>query len=116
MKNIKTWTAVAAVVSALALPQAVRADDDLAVAAIRNHDWVMAEQQLQASLRKEPGNAVLQLNLAWVYAQTGRKTEAATLYREILRHEKDYLASHPARDSKSLALLAEKGLALLKNN
>ena len=105
-----------ALVSALALPQTVSAADDLAVAAIRSHDWNKAEQQLQASLQKDPGNSFLQLNLAWVYAQTGRKAEAATLYREILKHDQDMMGSHPARAGNSLALLAEKGLARLKND
>ena len=83
------------------------------MAAIRNHDWATAEQQLQAGLQKEPGNAFLQLNLAWVYAQTGRKAEAAALYREILKHDQDRL-NLAGRDGKSLSFLAEKGLALLK--
>ena len=116
MTNIKSLIVSVAIASVLALPQAARADDELGVAAIRNHDWATAEQQLQAGLQKEPGNASRQLNLAWVYAQTGRKAEAAALYQEILKHDRDLMASTPARDGRSLALLAEKGLALLKNN
>lgn len=116
MANIKSWIVSLAMASAIVLPQMARADDELGVTAIRNHDWTAAEQQLLAGLQKEPGNASRQLNLAWVYAQTGRKAEAAALYREILKHDKDLMASSPARDGRSLAFLAEKGLALLKNN
>jgi len=104
-----------AVVSAIALPQVARAADDVAYEAIKNHDWTAAEQQLQAGLQKEPANVFRQLNLAWVYAQTGRKTEAAALYRDILKHEQDRVASLPSQHGDSVALLAERGLALLKN-
>ena len=116
MANMKSLIVAAAIASAIVLPQAAPADDELAVAAIRNHDWAAAEQQLLTALEKEPGNASRQLNLAWVYAQTGRKAEAAALYREVLKHDRDLMASTPARNGKPLAFLAEKGLALLKNN
>jgi len=106
-----------AVASALLLPQAVRAaDEDLAYQAIRSHDWTTAEQQLLTGLRKEPGNAFLQLNLAWVYAQTGRKMEAAALYREILVRDKDRVASLSSRDGTSMEILAKQGLARLNGN
>jgi thioredoxin-like negative regulator of GroEL len=115
MASFKLWAMSFAVASVLALPQAVRAEDDLGYQAIRNHDWATAEQQLQAGLQQEPGNASRQLNLAFVYAQTGRKAEAAALYREILKRDGDRFASSP-RAGKSVALLAERGLAQLKNN
>lgn len=114
MSNIRMWTVAVAMASALVLPQLASAADDLGVAAIRNHDWATAEQQLQAGLQKEPGNPLRQLNLAWVYAQTGRKAEAAALYRDILKNKQDVMASHPANNGQSLAFLAEKGLAQLK--
>src|SRR4030095_1111759 len=83
--------------------------DDVAYRAIVNHDWVSAEQQLLASLQKDPNNAFAQLNLAWVYAQTGRKMEAAALYREILERDKDRIASLSSHDGKSMSLLARRG-------
>ena len=115
MASFKLWAMSFAVASVLALPQALRAEDDLGYQAIRNHDWATAEQQLQAGLQQEPGNASRQLNLAFVYAQTGRKAEAAALYREILKRDGDRFASSP-RAGKSVALLAERGLAQLKTN
>jgi Tfp pilus assembly protein PilF len=101
-----------AVVSALALPQAARADDDLAVAAIRNHDWATAERILQDGLRQYPYDLSRQLNLAWVYAQTGRKDQAAALYHEILKRDEDRFAS--VSTGKSMSLLAKQGLAQLE--
>ena len=116
MTSIKSWAVSVALMSALLLPVATRAADDVAYEAIKNHDWISAEQQLQAGLQKEPGNVSRQLNLAWVYAQTGRKTEAAALYREILRHEQDRVASLSSSGGTSISLLAERGLALLARN
>ena len=116
MARIKLWAMSVAVSAALTLPQVVQAADDLGYQAIRNHDWVAAEQQLQAGLQKEPENSFLQLNLAWVYAQTGRKAEAEALYQEILRRDQDRIASLSSRDGQSLSLLAKRGLARLKQN
>ena len=116
MVGVRSWMMSLAVVSAIALPQVARAADDVAYEAIKNHDWTAAEQQLQAGLQKEPGNVFRQLNLAWVYAQTGRKAEAAALYREILKHEQDRVVSVPSQGANSVAALAERGLALLAKN
>jgi hypothetical protein len=63
-----------------------------------------------------PGNVSRQLNLAWVYAQTGRKAEAAALYEEILRRDRDRVATLSASDGKSIEQLAKRGLTQLKNN
>ena len=115
MVNMKHWTMGVALAAVLMLPQAVRAADDLAYQAIQNHDWATAEQQLQAGLQNDPGNMYRQLNLAWVYAQTGRKAEAAALYKEILKRDQDRFASVSSRDGQSMSVLAERGLALLKN-
>jgi len=108
----KSWALALAVASALMLPEVARADDDLGVAAIRNHDWTTAERVLQEGLQQDPANVSRQLNLAWVYAQTGRKQEAAALYREILKRDQDRFASRPG-SSGTMALLARRGLALL---
>ena len=113
MASMKRWAMGFAVAAALILPQAVQAADDLAIQAIKNHDWNSAEQTLQAGLQKDPANMYLQLNLAWVYAQTGRKAEAAALYKEVLKRDQDRFASVSSRDGKSMSFLAERGLALL---
>jgi len=116
MARIKLWAMSVAVAAALTLPQIVQAADDLGYQAIRNQDWAAAEQQLQTGLQKDPENSFLQLNLAWVYAQTGRKAEAEALYQEILRRDQDRVASLSSRDGQSLSLLAKRGLARLKQN
>jgi Tfp pilus assembly protein PilF len=99
-----------------AASQTSPAADDLAYRAIVNHDWAAAEQQLLAGLQKDPDSSFRRLNLAWVYAQTGRKAEAAALYREILERDKDRVASLSSRDGQSAAQLAKRGLALLNQN
>ena len=109
----KSWLVSLALASALMLPQIARADDDLGYQAIKNHDWATAEQQLKAGLQQEPGNLSRQLNLAWVYAQTGRKEEAAVLYRDILRRDQDRVATLSGKSGPSMELLAKRGLALL---
>lgn len=105
-----------AVASALMLPQAVSAaEDDLGYQAIRNQDWATAEMQLKAGLQREPGNVSRQLNLAWVYAQTGRTAEATALYEEILRRDKDRVATLSGGGT-STAELAKRGLNRLKED
>ncbi len=99
-----------------AASQASSAGDDVAYRAIVNHDWAAAEQQLLAGLQRDPENSFRRLNLAWVYAQTGRKAEAAALYREILERDKDRVASLSSGSGKSVAKLAERGLILLNQN
>ncbi len=115
MARMKVLVLSVAVASALMFPQAVSAaDSDLGLRAIQNHDWATAEMQLLAGLQKEPYNSFLQLNLAWVYAQTGRKAEAAGLYQEILRRDQDRVASLSGRDGPPVAVLAKRGLDRLK--
>jgi len=109
----KSWFLGIAVASAVLLPQVASADDGAAYQAIKNHDWATAEQQLKAGLQVDPRNLSRQLNLAWVYAQTGRKDEAAALYRDILRHDQDRVASLSGSDGTPIGPLAKKGLELL---
>jgi thioredoxin-like negative regulator of GroEL len=114
MLDRKVWIASLAAVMFIALPQFANAEEGIALNALRSHDWVVAEQQLLAGLEKNPTDVFSQLNLAWVYAQTGRKMEAAAIYRDVLKRDGDRFASTP-RAGTSVTLLAERGLALLKN-
>jgi uncharacterized protein HemY len=109
----RSWIVCLALASAMMLPQALSAADDLGYQAIKNHDWATAERQLQAGLQQDPGNLSRQLNLAWVYAQTGRKEEAAALYREILRRDQDRVVTLSGNEGPPMDLLAKRGLALL---
>ena len=108
--------AVAALLSmpAGATSPASPAADDVGYRAILNHDWATAEQQLLAGLEKDPANVFRQLNLAWVYAQTGRKDEAAMIYRRILMAEQDRVAALPSGEGRSVKSLAERGLSLVQ--
>ena len=110
----KFGIASAAAALFMALPQIAAAEDDVALSALRSQNWPVAEQQLLAGLEKNPSDVFSQLNLAWVYAQTGRKAEAAAIYRNIVKRDGDRFASTP-RAGTSVTLLAERGLALLKN-
>ena len=114
MLGKKVWIASLASVMLLAVPKVAAAEDGVAIDALRSHNWPVAEQQLLAGLEKNPSDVYSQLNLAWVYSQTGRKMEAAAIYRDVLKHDGDRFASTP-RAGTSVALLAERGLALLKN-
>src|SRR5258708_6045787 len=89
----------------IALPQIASADEGVAFDALQSHNWVVAEQQLSAALEKNPNDVFSRLNLAWVYGQTGRKSEAAVIYRNILKHDGDRFASTP-RAGTSIAMLA----------
>jgi len=121
MSAKKIGTGVLALAALLSLPQSAGATspaspaaDDVGYRAILNHDWSAAEQQLLAGLEKDPSNVFRQLNLAWVYAQTGRKDEAAMIYRRILMAEQDRVAALPSGEGRSVKSLAERGLSLVQ--
>lgn len=86
--------------------------DEVGYKAIRAKDWPTAEKQLVAGLEKNPDNVFRQLNLAWVYVQMGRKDEAANIYRRILMSDQDRTAQLASRQSQSVKVLAQRGLAL----
>jgi len=121
MSAKKVGIGVLALAALLSLPQSAGATspaspaaDDVGYRAILNHDWSAAEQQLLAGLEKDPSNVFRQLNLAWVYAQTGRKDEAAMMYRRILMAEQDRVAALPSGEGRSVKSLAERGLSLVQ--
>lgn len=117
MAGVKGLAVSAVLAAAMLFPQAGRAaDDDIGYQAMRSHDWATAEKQLVAGLEKSPDNVFRQLNLAWVLAQTGRKTEAAAIYRKILMSDQNQTAALPSRESRPVKILAERGLALLEAN
>jgi Tfp pilus assembly protein PilF len=112
--------AVAALVSlsqvAGATSPAAPPADDVAFRAIQAHDWTTAERQLLAGLEKDPSNVFRQLNLAWVYSQTGRKDEAAAIYQSILMSDRDLLAADQSGQGRSVKALAERGLSLVQRS
>jgi Tfp pilus assembly protein PilF len=88
--------------------------DDVGFKAIRAKDWATAEKQLVAGLEKNPDNVFRQLNLAWVYVQMGRKDEAAAIYHRIIMGDQDRTAQLASRQSQSVKVLAQRGLALIE--
>lgn len=123
MSGKKIGMGVLAVAALLSLPQSASATspaspaaDDVGYRAILNHDWSAAEQQLLAGLEKDPSNVFRQLNLAWVYAQTGRKDQAAAIYQRILMSDQDRFAAIPSGEGRSVKALAERGLNLVQGS
>ncbi|HEX8300563.1 tetratricopeptide repeat protein [Sphingomonas sp.] len=60
------------------------ADDKAIAAAISSGAYAQAEQSIRAELRIYPSRPELLLNLAAVYAKTGRDAEARALYTKVL--------------------------------
>jgi thioredoxin-like negative regulator of GroEL len=69
---------------AFAAPAMAQDGNPTASAAIEQGDYAAAEKTLLRELRIHPGRPELMLNLATVYAQTGRQNEAKSLYRQVL--------------------------------
>lgn len=57
---------------------------DVAVSEIARGEYAAAEAKLDAELRIHPKRPELLLNLAAVYARTGRQAQARSLYRQVL--------------------------------
>ena len=121
MSGHRVGFGVLAVAAMLALPQVAGATspaappaDDVAYRAILAHDWATAEKQLLAGLEKDPTNVFRQLNLAWVYSQTGRRDQAAMIYQNILMSDRDLLAADQSGQGRSVKALAERGLSLVQ--
>lgn len=60
------------------------ASDRTGFASIAARDWSAAERTLLAERRIYPRRPELMINLAAVYAATGRDAEAAALYEQVL--------------------------------
>lgn len=91
--------------SAFAQERGVRVAHD----AIQNGDFATAEQTLLAEQRIYPDNAEVMLNLAAVYARTGRAQQAAPLYLRVLA-QRDVLMDLDADRTASAHKLAQTGL------
>ena len=94
--------------SAMAQDRAVRIAHD----ALATGDYARAEQVLTAEQRVFPGRPQVLVNLAALYARTGRAQQAAALYRTVLGRE-DVLLDLSAERSASSHAIAEAGLRRL---
>jgi len=78
--------------------------------AIAARDWTGAERVLLSELRIHPGRPELMLNLAAVYARTGRAAQARQLYAAVL--DRPAVAMDmPSGDVRSSHAVAEQALA-----
>lgn len=84
----------------------------LSQAAISAGDLGSAEARLTAERRIFPSKPEVLLNLAAVYARTGRAGQAVTLYRDILSRQ-DALMDLPSGRVASAHTIARAGLARL---
>jgi Flp pilus assembly protein TadD len=102
----------AAAITAMALAAPAMAQDGAirtAHAAIGNGDYDRAEQLLAAERRIFPQSPEVLINLAAVYARTGRSTQASTLYRQIMA-QPDVLLDLSNDRAVSSHALAQAGL------
>ena len=114
MGGMRFMFAVSASAAMLLMAPASHASDDVAYGAIQSGDLAAAEQQLLAGLERDPDNVFRQLNLAWVYSQTGRENAAAAIYRDIIASDDTRLAALPSREGASVRDLAELALMRLE--
>jgi DNA-binding SARP family transcriptional activator len=94
-----------------ALP-ALAQDEAVASAQIAQGNYSVAESQLLAELRVHPGRPELLLNLAAVYARTGRTVEARNLYTKVLSKD-DVLMDLAVDRTAGSHTLAQHGLRRL---
>lgn len=84
-------------------------DSAVASSQILNGAYDKAEQKLLAELRVHPNRPELLLNLAAVYVQTGRDSEARALYSKVLAQE-DILMDISAERTAGSHVIAQNGL------
>lgn len=96
---------------ALALPASAQ-DRGLATTQIATGAYADAEKALAAELRIYPNRPELLLNLAAVYAKTGRAAQARALYGAVLAQD-DVLMDLPADRTAGSHAIARTGLARL---
>lgn len=75
-------------------------------------DYSQAESRLLTELRIHPGRPELLLNLAAVYAKTGRASEARGLYTRVLSKD-DVLMDLSTEQAVGSHALAQRGLRRL---
>ena len=92
----------------IALPAQAQ-DSAVASAQIQSGAYDRAEQKLLAELRIHPNRPELLLNLAAVYAKTGREGEARALYSKVLAQDDILMDITPERTAGSHAI-AKTGL------
>jgi Tfp pilus assembly protein PilF len=109
MRIALVFLAAAPLVAAL---PAQAQDSAVASTQIVQGDYSQAESALLAELRIHPGRPELLLNLAAVYAKTGRAGEARSLYTKVLSKD-DVLMDLRTEQAVGSHALAQRGLRRL---
>jgi thioredoxin-like negative regulator of GroEL len=108
--RISGWTVVATLAAFMAVPAIAK--DRVGYQAISAGSLAQAEQTIDAERTIFPTRPELMLNLAAVYARTGRVTQARSLYGQVLDQEP--VAMDLADGSvQSSHALAQRGLSRL---
>ena len=105
LAGVAALAIVASTSAAAAQSSAVRS----AHAAIVDNDLTRAERLLTAEQRVFPHHPEVLINLAAVYARTGRVQQASALYRQVLARE-DVLLDLSADRTATSHVIAETGL------
>jgi len=103
--------AVAATIAAM--PAQAQDASEAASVAIGQGAYSDAERTLQRELRVHPGRPELMLNLAAVYARTGRAADARSLYNRVLTQDEVLMDLSADRTAGSHAV-ARTGLRRLE--
>ncbi len=120
MKQIlMTCVMAAGLMSVPALASSSPEASGVASKAILKGNWKEAEALLRQALAQNPNDATQLLNLAFVLQNTGRQTEAASVYQHVLQMDHNpvvavndpYRLPQPARAKH----LAKKGMASLES-
>ncbi|MBX9795954.1 MAG: tetratricopeptide repeat protein [Sphingomonas sp.] len=101
------------VLAALGSAGAARAETEYytGYSQIMRGDYAAAQSMIEKELKAGPRDADLLLNLAFVYTRTGRRAEAAALYRQVLALPDDEMMSNGGTVMSHD--LAERGLKRL---
>lgn len=104
------WAVAGALAALVAVP--ALAKDRVGYHAISAGSLAQAEQTIEAERAIFPTRPELMLNLAAVYARTGRVTQARSLYGQVLEQE-SVAMDLPDGSVQSSHVLAQRGLLRL---
>ncbi len=81
--------------------------------AVQNRQWAQAEATLREALKANANDPVAMLNLAYVLQNTGRASEAVSLYEQVLQQDKDPAVAVGQEDRVRAKILAQKRIGAI---
>ncbi|WP_343518268.1 tetratricopeptide repeat protein [Sphingomonas sp.] len=115
MRVVLASIVLAAPLALMPAAQAQVREDPYAKVAIQNGDYELAERKLLAEQKIFPAKPEVLLNLAAIYARTGRHAEARAIYNRVL--ELDPVAMDVADGQVAAShLVANRGLRVLESS